>query len=131
MRKLNSGKGFTASRIAGLRKRYATDPAFRAAKTKIIVEAARRPEERQRRSDRARSMGLSELGHAALQGNEQAHARRGRAVSQTRMRHIPSGYRQLYRDLIRKNKLPAAEALAAVHAQHEADLRRFFGGSRP
>ncbi len=129
MRNLNQQKAFTERRVAGIRKRYAADPAFAAEKTRLIVEAARKPEERQRRSERAKLMGLSRLGHAALKGNEQLHRRRGQAVSRTRMSHVPSGYLELYRDLIGKQKLLAAEALRIVIDQRAADLRRLFPGA--
>lgn len=62
-------------------------------------------------------------GYARLQSPE-ARRKRGASVSETRMAWCPPELREEYRDLVRRQRLPAAEARAIIEAQAVRNAER-------
>jgi hypothetical protein len=119
--KLHPSEATNALRGESMRRKFATDPEFRA---KHKAKAGRQTEAgRKALSDRAKASGLAALGRAAITDEtrqKMAATQRNRALS-----HIPSDYRDLYSELRNKYRVTVAEALAAVEQQQATDLARY------
>lgn len=104
---------FRAKASASLRARFANDEDLRRRRAISNAEIARRPENRE--ANRQRMMGNT-FGHRSninRPAGSQARAIAGKRVSATKLAHIPSDFRDSYREL-RKLGLPAAEAETIV-----------------
>lgn len=110
-----------ASRSAAMKRKFATDPDFRArhkAKAGRQTEAGRKAIAE---SNKARR--IWEVGHQHI--TPDVIRRRTETVRAKALSHIPSEYRDLYRELRNKHRVTAAEALAAVEQQQAADRARY------
>ena len=108
-----------------LRRRYASDPAFRARLSAHLRSVA---EPGETKAARAREQRLWERGHAARWASappgSAARAEAGRRISAGKLAHIPADVRAEYRHLVRRG-FAAAEAERIVRAHQATDLARF------
>lgn len=92
---------------AGLRDRFATDPAFAA-----------------RAAENARAMGLSRRGHVAQPPGSDARRRAVATRRKTLLGWCPAKYLPEYERLVYSKRLPAAEARRTIEKQVAADLAK-------
>lgn len=79
------------------------------------------PEKRAWAAERARQMGLAEIGRAVAQTPE-AQAKRSASCTATKLAWCPPHLRESYRHLIYSKKIPAAEAREIILAQEQAEI---------
>lgn len=103
-------------------RRLAVDPELRERRRSIAADAARRPEVRAARSTRAKEQRLWERAFGKMT-REQIDAR-NRAVSDAKLAHIPSDYRDEYRR-IKRAGYKASEARDMIAEQQMADRARW------
>jgi len=75
------------------------------------------------KSERCTRMRLWERGHAAV--TPESRALGGKRQSDKKLAGIPHELRDEYRYLTKNKGIPAAEARAAILAQHETEMARF------
>lgn len=110
-----------AKRGVAIKRRYDTDPDFRARQK---AGAGRQTEAgRKAISDAVRASRLWEKGRAHF--TPETYAKRGASIRARALSHIPTEYRDLYTELRKKRRMPVADALAAVEQQQAADAARY------
>lgn len=117
---------FQAHRIAKLRMAFATRPELAERQRKWLTELNRTPAARARSGEQAAAIRLWEYGQAKQ--TPEARKRQAATMRETRLAGIPHEVRDLYCELVRVRRVPAAEAREAVLAHHEAMMARFRRG---
>lgn len=114
---------FQANRIAKLRLAFASRPEVAEGRRKWLTELNRTPEARARSGEQAHKIKLWEHGLPTI--TPEVRKRAGATARENRLVGIPHEVRDLYLDLIRLGRLPAAEAREITLAHHETMMARF------
>ena len=122
-------KEFTEKCTAALIAKLRHDPVYKQQCVDRLRMLARSEEGRERSRQRAKDMGLYKIGQQTA-ATPEALERRGRSVTRTKLAHVPSDYRDLYRFLVKKRKVKAADALVMVKEQQAKDLATFRASVR-
>lgn len=110
-----------AKRSVSLKRKFATDPEFRA---RHKAKAGRQTVAgRQNIADSMKARKLWEIGQQHI--TPEVIKRRSASTRATALAHIPVEYRDLYTELRRKHRMAVADALAAVRQQQAADIARY------
>lgn len=120
-KRINSDPAMIEKRRAGIKRRLDADPALREAMRKRGAAVFSRPEVRERARLGVIRCQNWKKGHAAI--TPETLARRSISISNTRLAHIPTDYRDLYRFLRRSKGMSVADATQACLDQQEADRR--------
>lgn len=120
-KRVNADPAMNEKRRAGIKRRLDADPALREAMRKRGAAVFSRPEVRERARLGVIRCQNWKKGHAAI--TPEALARRSISISNTRLAHIPTDYRDLYRFLRKSKRLSVADATQACLDQQEADRR--------
>lgn len=109
-----------AKRGASIKRKFATDPAFRA---RHKAKAGRQTVEgRQSIGKSTKARKLWEIGQKHI--TPEVIKRRSASMRATKLAHIAVEYRDLYTELRRNHRMSVADALAAVNQQQAADIAR-------
>ena len=109
-----------ASRSAAMKRKFATDPDFRArhkAKAGRQTEAGRKAISASNKARRIWEIGQRHITPEVIK-------RRTASLRAKALSHIPSEYRDLYTELRNKHRLSVSDATEAVRHQQEADAAR-------
>jgi len=111
-----------ARRTAGIQKTYDTNPAHKERQRERLAALNRTPERRAASAITAKELRLWEIG---VPKSLAPDVRKKQAATrvENRLAHIPREYREMYKDLMRKQG--AAEASRLIQEHHEAKMAKF------
>ena len=120
-KRINNDPVNLEKRRAGIKRRLDADPALREAMRKRGAAVFSRPDVRERARLGVIRCQNWRKGQAAI--TPEILARRSISMSNTKLAHIPTDYRDLYRFLRRSKKMSVADATQVCLDQQEADRR--------
>ena len=117
---VNSDPAIHAKRVAGIHRKFAEDPQFKAEHAARMVKNGSTPfalEQKRKRGVEQYKNVLSRPDVQERMLSAESRAKRGRTASATWLSWCPADRREEYRRLVRSKRIPAAEARAIIEAE--------------